>query len=317
MAGLIAQKRDCGFIYEAEALKLLNFDAFCVENGFDDGRLSMELVAAWAAQRDTEGKNARNARVSTVRQLAIYMRGLGIDACIPPQDASSRAPVPHILPPDELRAFFRSADASAPLRRFIPLWHAYRVLFRVLHCCGMRVSEACDPKTERVDLESGTLALLHSKGDKDRLARMDGSLRKLCADYDSCIGGIHPGRAWLFPNHAGTGKTNVDRKFNEFWASTSYAPTVGKKPAVHSLRHTFVVDKMHQWMIDKVESNEMLAYLSMCLGHAPAVETRYHHHQTLASFEIARGLDQSSENAVPEVEPFEEYWEAAFLFHDL
>jgi len=57
-----------------------HFDQFCIENGYDNGSLTRDLVMAWAEQRPTESKNYRNHRVSFVRQLALYMISLNMDA---------------------------------------------------------------------------------------------------------------------------------------------------------------------------------------------------------------------------------------------
>jgi len=51
ISGLIRQKRASGYSYELEAYMLKHFDHFCIENGYDNGSLSRDLVMAWAMQR--------------------------------------------------------------------------------------------------------------------------------------------------------------------------------------------------------------------------------------------------------------------------
>jgi integrase/recombinase XerD len=102
ISGLIQQKQADGYIYEYQAYTLEHFDRFCIENGYDSGNLTRDLVMAWAEQRPTESKNFRNRRVSPVRQLALYMIPLNIEAYIPRAFESNTIPIPHILSSDEI-----------------------------------------------------------------------------------------------------------------------------------------------------------------------------------------------------------------------
>ena len=112
--GLICQKRADGFIYEYEAYILKTFDDFCVDNDFRDKVITRNLVMKWAIQRETEGVNYRNQRVSIIRQLSLYMNSLGINSYIPNQTASTVTTVPHILSTDELKSFYQVVDSYLP-----------------------------------------------------------------------------------------------------------------------------------------------------------------------------------------------------------
>ena len=114
ISGLIRQKRAGGYSYELEAYMLKYFDHFCIEKGYDNGSLSRDLVMAWAIQRPTESKNYRNQRVSFVRQLALYMISLNIQAYIAPTFKSNSVSVPHILSPGELHEFYKAVDSFLP-----------------------------------------------------------------------------------------------------------------------------------------------------------------------------------------------------------
>ena len=100
----VARKQSNGFIYESEALTLMGFDKLCLEKNTEAGTLPRDLVMEWAMQKPSEGKNYRNARVSCVRQLALYMLSLGLDAYVPHKNASASVSVPFILSPQELKA---------------------------------------------------------------------------------------------------------------------------------------------------------------------------------------------------------------------
>ena len=82
--GLILQKKADGFIYELEAYILKFFDQFCIDNDYKEPIITRDISMKWAIQRETEGTNYRNQRLSFVRQLSLYMNSLGINSYIPP-----------------------------------------------------------------------------------------------------------------------------------------------------------------------------------------------------------------------------------------
>lgn len=249
ITGLIQQKRSNGYRYEFEAYMLQHFDQFCIENGYDHGSLTRDLVMAWAEQRPTESKNYRNQRVSFVRQLALYMISLNLEAYIPRAFESNAISVPHILSHDEIHEFYKAVDRFVPYQpKFQRFSLSYSVLFRLFYCCGLRLSEGCYLKRSSVNLQDGCLSIYQSKGHKDRVVFMSEDMLQMCKSYDRLMQKWVPDREWFFPGRHESkpfSKTSIDKKFSGFWNATAYAQKVDKKPTVHSLRHTYVVTIMN------------------------------------------------------------------------
>jgi len=309
ISGLIRQKLSCGYSYEFEAYMLKYFDWFCIENGYDNGSLSRDLVMAWAEQRPTESKNYRNQRVSCVRQLALYMISLNIQAYIPRAFGSNAISVPHILSPGEIHEFYKAVDSFLPYQtNFQRFSLSYSVLFRLFYCCGLRLSEGCYLKRSAVNLDNGCLYIYQSKGRKDRVVFMSKDMLQMCKSYDKLMAKLVTDREWFFPGRDKSRpflKNSIDKKFKEFWNMTFYAGKVDKKPTVNSLRHTYVVTKMNDWMSQGKNFEVMMPYLSRYLGHSSINETQYYYHQTVSAFEIVRKHDSISDRVIPEVIPYE------------
>ena len=87
---------------------------------------------------------------------------------------------------------------------------------------------------------------------------------------------------------------------------TPFASTCDKAPTIHALRHTFVVNRMNEWMLDGISLNSMMPYLSRYLGHSSVEDTFYYYHQVDKAFQIIRGKDSLSEKVIPEVVHYEE-----------
>lgn len=307
--GLVRQKKADGFIYDYEAYILKSFDRFCLDNGYDEPIITRDISMKWALQRETEGINYRNQRVSFVRQLSLYMNSMGINSYIPRVMPSEAVTVPHILDRDELTSLFSVIDTYLPN----PQWHRlsmeYQILFRMYYCCGMRLAEGCGLKKEDVDLENGIISVRQSKGNKDRLVYMADDFTLLCRKYSQIMESMLPDTIWFFPGltpQMHILKTSVDRKFKQLWRMTPYAGKCDKEPAVHALRHAFVVDRLNQWMTEGVSLDVMMPYLSRYLGHAGIEETMYYYHQVSDAFRVVRQKDQVSGRVIPEVMPYEE-----------
>jgi integrase len=308
--GLIRQKKADGFAYDYEAYILKFFDQFCIENNYREPNITRNIFMKWAVQRKTEGINYRNQRASIIRQLSLYMNSLGISSYIPQVMPSEAITVPHILSQNELHAFFNIVDTYLPLDR---KWHRtaleYQILFRMYYCCGLRLAEGCCLKRSEIDLKSGIIQIIHSKGDKDRLVYMTKDLTILCQKYWRIMKEIFPATIWFFPgsnsqNHID--KTGVDGKFRQLWEMTPYAKKCEKRPTIHALRHTFVVNRLNEWMAEGISLEVMMPYLSRYLGHSTIEGTMYYYHQVRNAFQVIRKKDKISEKVIPEVMRYEE-----------
>ena len=301
--GFMREKRANGYIYRYEEDILAMFDAFIIKNGFDNGSISKTLIMEWSIQRPVEGKNYRNQRVSFVRQLSLYMLSLGLDAYVPPSLPKDSTPDPYILSSAELSDFFWQVDNFAPLQAsYRRMAGEYSVLFRLYYCCGLRRSEGIHIKRKNVDTLERRITIRQSKGDKDRLVYMSDDMASLCKRYASYIKTVLPDSEWFFPGRNPAKpfcQSSINVAFNNFWGKTGHSKTTGKNPTVHSLRHTYVVTKLNEWMKEGKDTLNLKSYLSRQLGHASVSGTQYYYHASVASSPVIRRLDKTGPKTIP------------------
>lgn len=306
----ISLKRSFGFIYEFEAYELERFDKFCIEQGYTEENITRDLVFSWVEQIPCASAGYRSQRVSFIRQLALFMRGQGIDAYIPHHFSSKEVSVPYIPCSDEITALFGIIDSYEGNNNNCR-WMAgeYPIAFRLMYCCGMRIAECSKLKRADVDLDNGILLIRHSKGDKDRLVYLPEGFAAICASYwEQIIDALGFVPEWFFPGKSGykpISKTTFDLKFRQFWMLTPNARLSARRPTPHALRHAFVVERMNSWMVEGVDLDAMMPYLSKYLGHKDASETFYYYHQVNQAFNIVREKDTMSSRVIPEVVPYE------------
>ena len=210
---------------------------------------------------------------------------------------------------EDIQAFFQQVDAyeyRSVKKTFNRLSWEYKVMFKLIYCCGLRNSEACELEFRNIDTVHGIITIIHSKGDKDRLVYLANDLREVCDNYKKQLIyelGTEP--QWFFPGNSPEKhiiKTSVDRKFNEIWNRTEKSHDCIKKPTVHCLRYGFVIKRMNQWMENDVDFKVMMPYLSHYLGHKSPKETYYYYHQVEESFRTIRRKDRIAADVIPEVE---------------
>ena len=284
LAEMMAVKRNSGFSLKYMDSHINEFDTFCRLNFPDKYELDRELAEAWIYDTKSQSRRELNKRVRTMRQLANHLTAMGIPAYLCPiRIRILKSPEPHIFTDEQLSEFFHVCDsfmpAAFPRYRHILL----PVMFRMIYCCGLRNSEACNLKRCDINLSNGTVKIVGSKNCKDRIIYMTPDLTRLCMKYDAEMEILLPGREYFFPSHYDKHfiNTSICRIFNELLAKTSFYGKTSKKPTCHGFRHTFAVNSMRQCIANDDNFDSYIHYLSRYMGHKNPQETMYYLHMVI------------------------------------
>jgi len=108
----VSLKKAIGYKYEAEARHLLRFSSFTEQKYPEATMLAKEIVLDWCSKKSYEAQGNQCTRASILRQLAIYMDGMEIGACVLPKAyyPTEEQYVPHIYAENELHRFFHETD---------------------------------------------------------------------------------------------------------------------------------------------------------------------------------------------------------------
>lgn len=305
----ILEKRSLGFKYEKEARILCRLAALQMQ--LDQGKtlLSKTLVSAWIERTSWESEKNRNHRISTIRCLGKYMIRMGYQAYIIPDrfaPVRSYTYVPYIFSENELRALLTSIDA---LCEKTPSKHAslvFPLLFRMLIGCGLRITEALSIEKKDVDLEKGTLLLLNTKNEKDRLVPMAVSLCEACHKYSSKIQLVRKATESInfFPNPDGktySAATAYARFRQVLWHAGISHGGRGKGPRLHDLRHTYAVRVLKKWVMEGKNLTTAMPYLSIYMGHVGLKATQHYLRLTSDMFsELIKTTEKSFDWVIPE-----------------
>ena len=306
LRGFVEQKNAVGFPYAESSRILRDFDEFCSNRYPFETALTKEICLVWAVRKNTEGNNTFRNRLMPVREFARYLNRNGDTAFVLSANFAKKGArhIPHIYSEEEIAALWDVLDQLKP-RKGYPIRHlVIPMLVRLLYCCGLRPCEARKIRVDDVDLESGRLNILESKGHKSRIVMMADDVTQMCRQYDEAVSKLMPKRKLFFPNSNGNfyTKTWLEKTFRIAKAKAGIKASGEHPPRLYDFRHTFATHRLYQWMRDGKDITAMLPYLSTYMGHEQLSDTYYYIHLVPGLFEEMAGFNYSaSENLLPEV----------------
>ena len=279
--GMIREKQSLGYKYDSSPRLLYKFDQFCIKYGCIDAVITKELVHAWIQKTPNESVATVKNRACVIRQLALYMTRLGIQAYVLPKNSLPKVPkyTPYIFSNHEMAALLTQTDAcrycsEVPLRH-----HIMPLLFRLLYGCGLRISEALNLRVEDLDLHDGVLTVIDGKFNKDRLVPLGEENSRRCCEYIKIVHLFSDKSAYLFPSPNGQAIThgNAYKNFRRFlWQARISHGGWGKGPRLHDIRHTFAVHCLRQWVMQGRDLAAYLPVLKTYLGHDSFRDTSHY-----------------------------------------
>lgn len=261
---------------------LRHFDRFSVDYECIDC-LPKCLVLAWIEHKPHwQSASTQQNRITIMRKFAEFMIRQGKDAYVVPKSywpKSHSAHVPYVFSHDEIGRLLQAADS-----RFCEDRPALAVLYRLLYCCGLRVSEALNLCICHVDLENSVLTVLDAKNSRDRYVPMSEELTEVCRRYRQAVfpDGTDPA-GFFFPSPRGGAYTAsyIYHQFREL-LNICGIPHRGSLygPRLHDLRHTFSVHSFQKEIESGRDAMEILPILAVYLGHKTYHGTSLYLHLT-------------------------------------
>ena len=285
MEKFIREKRACGYRYQRESHELLRLDRFLCKIGLQYPELPRAVVDKWTAKRVYEKPSNQRLRIIRIRQLALYLRRQGLDAYVPEatKTASGRTEfTPYIFSHKQIRNIIQTVDATPPDGRS-PMRHLVMPeVFRLLYCCGMRISEVLQLRLSDAELTTGVITVRESKFNKDRLVPLAHSMTARLRRYVSILEKTEPSSI-LFPSPSGKpySKITVYQFFRQLlWKCNIPHGGRGRGPRLHDIRHSFAVHKLESWYRQGADLGVKLPLLATYMGHKNLVSTQWYLHLT-------------------------------------
>lgn len=282
IASFVRQKRAAGYPYNESARILRHFDQMIAKEFPEAETITKCIVDSWISHQSDVHQNTLLRRMTPVRQLSVYMSGLGVETYIVPGHIPDKQIKfdPHIYTKEELIRLFEVIDnlpvsVFSPYKRYIA-----PVLFRFCFLCGMRLSETVNLKTDDVDTDNGILTIQESKCWKKRKVFLSDEVSGMVKEYDEIISKIVPDRKMFFPAVKGDKPIrpcSIDLWFKlikeEAFKDIDHSDA---RMRIHDLRHTYATERLNRWTEEGTNVSVMYPYFSRYLGHSNFYDTDYY-----------------------------------------
>jgi integrase len=302
----IKQKRMLGYKYDSIRESLYRFSQFSLGYNIENKSLNKELVLEWTKKRKTESVKTWSNRCSDLRQFALYLQHQNYDAFIPLKNRKHRHDeyIPYIFTHEEINRFFLVVD-SIPKDPFCNKHNSCPLLFRLLYCCGLRISEVINLKISDVDFDKGILFIRESKFKKDRIIPMSLPLADMFTQYHNLFNKNTIPDDYYFRNNNGFPLTG-DKVYKTYrmllWKVGISHGGKGKGPRLHDLRHCFCVHTLAKQVKKGIDLYVTLPILSVYLGHTSIRGTQRYVRLTVEAYpELIKKVSKTCSFIFPEV----------------
>ena len=158
-------KHSLGYKYALEEILLSQFDKMCIFKYPKEKVLTQIIVMDWATARKNESNSSIGNRIVTIREFAKYLNNTGKYAFVIPTTyiPKKKKYQSYIYTNYELQKFLTLLIIKNLIVAIKIVTLFYPVLFRVLYCCGLRISEALHLKVKDVDLQNGIIYVMNPK----------------------------------------------------------------------------------------------------------------------------------------------------------
>ncbi|MDR1504782.1 MAG: tyrosine-type recombinase/integrase [Prevotella sp.] len=147
------------------------------------------------------------------------------------------------------------------------------VFFRLLYSTGMRPMKARLLRSENVNLSTGVINIVYTKGYSEHRLVLHDTMLELLIRYDQAVSQVMSSRKTFFPtvNDKCHHKSWVSRLFNEAWNKYNKADT-----RAGNFRHFYAFMNINSWVNTGHEIHDKLLALSRSMGHTSIRHTMYY-----------------------------------------
>jgi len=302
-------KNAIGIKYETGSYYLMQLDLY----NFAHKNVTVpdkDTVDGWARMHAEKSITRDRSWISPIREFGRYLQSCGISEAYVLDDRFTiqryHAEV-YLMTEAEIQNFFQECDQYVLRYKSVGRPYVLPAFYRFLYCCGVRCAEARRLKCTEVHLNDGYMDILQSKTHQDRRLFLSDEFIEYLKKYERAITKCFPGRAYFFPGgHGGMcSSTAVSANFRNIWVSAGLKRDGKVKPRAYDFRHHFACANIMRWSKEGKDIHAMLPYLMRYMGHASLESTYYYIHLIPDFFPEYSKLAVSTEELIPEVEPYE------------
>lgn len=264
--------------YVRDVDQLHDFDNYLNSIEFkEDDKIDEQLITAWTQTHADLADRTIMTYVNSLRMfLRFYSKESDVKVYMPPTYPVDDSYVPYLFSAEEMDTIYNLVDnyenGKTNALPFIQL--EFPTIIRLLDSSGFRIAEVCSIKMTEVDLVHGILKLKDTKGNKQRIVPLSGTMADLLRQYCKAMKLSESTAAYLFPRHdffEPLKASDIRHRFQKVLIKAGIREkklnTGTRGPCLHCLRHRFVLKAIRQLLDADLVIEDAVPYLSVYLGH--------------------------------------------------
>jgi integrase/recombinase XerD len=273
----LALRKSLGYKLYLASLWLPDFASFLDAHG--SSVITTALAVKWARLPAKASPPHWAHRLSVIRQFARHHRAFDARTEVPPVDMipyRAQRLIPHVYTAEQVTALmYEAACLSFPLRAA-----SYEAILGLLAVTGMRVSEVLALNDDDLDGGRQLLTIRSSKFGKSRHVPLHSTTLAALRDYACRRDQLRPHHkcpAFFISSRGGlVFLQNLNQVFPQLLERAGLDRGPGRRPRIHDLRHSFVINTVRDWYRAEVDVERRIPWLSTYLGHTSPVTTYWY-----------------------------------------
>ncbi len=300
-------KHSSGYKYTTGQTLIEQFDMLCFSKYSNEKSLTKDIALEWAIPRNNESCSSLENRIVVVREFAKYLNSLNKTAFVIPTTYIPKKPKykSYIYSNAELKKIFDIIDNKKYGCYHKNTYIVLPVLFRILYCCGLRISEALNLKVKNIDLKNGIIAVYEAKNDNDRLVVISDELKNICIEYSNQMHKVSSEDDYFFYTKGRKipiGKSTLRKSFRIILKLAGIEKSKHNNPRIHDFRHTFAVNCLKNFVNEDKDLTAYLPILKTYMGHSKFKSTEYYLKLTNDMFpDILDKVNSYTSEAIPRI----------------
>ncbi len=292
-------KINLGYSFKYQLNKLKFFDKFTYTHYNDEKKISQEIIYKFIEQTNTN-KNSKSAYASLLRQFALYLSKNGIEAYVIPTRLYSRGNrhIAYIFTEDEILRIFKSLENYNFKNQFRK--DTMIILFKLLYCTGMRISEALNICIKDINFEEKIITIHKTKNNVERIIGLNDTL---CEELNVLVT-KYSINEYIFVRT--NGKKYNSHDINALFRKILYYAKIKhtqKGPRLHDLRFTFCTRCLRKLVEENKDINSYIPVLSAYMGHKNFKSTEYYLTLTFEVYpNIRNKIEEHSKNVIRNID---------------
>lgn len=239
------------------------------------GPIPAQLAVDWACSTpDSDAVASQAFRLGIARGFLTHVKTVLPETEIPPDRylRTRRRPTPYLFSQDDVLRLLDCAGELRPRGSMLP--HTYRTIIGLLASTGLRASEAVRLRVGdvRLDLDPPLLHIFETKFRKSRLVPLHSTTADVLRDYKERRSDKRAVQAtdafFISANGKSVPYYTLKNLFARLVRGLGIAAAHHQRsPSLHSLRHSFAVQRLTTWYQEGRDVQSLAPHLSVYLGH--------------------------------------------------